>query len=89
MLNRLKQLGAHLKQEAGVYRRIAADPRTPKVPKLLLVAAIGYVMMPFDLIPDWIPVLGWLDDLVLVPLLVVIALKMIPPDVVADARKNR
>ena len=50
--------------------------------------AIAYTLMPFDLVPDWVPVFGQLDDILIVPLLVTIALKMIPMDVVEDCRKR-
>ena len=53
---------------------------------MLLGAAVGYTLLPFDLIPDFIPVLGHLDDLVVVPLLVVAAMKLVPVDVVLECR---
>ena len=88
MLQKLKHLGQQVKREFGIYREIANDPRTPKIAKLLLGLALGYTVLPFDLIPDWIPVLGLLDDLIIVPALVLIALKMIPEEVVEDARRQ-
>ena len=56
--------------------------------KVLLGVAIGYLLLPFDLIPDFIPVIGHLDDLVIVPGLVYLALKMIPDEVVAECRRK-
>ena len=56
--------------------------------KFLLWLAIGYVLLPFDLIPDFIPVLGQLDDALIVPGLVYLALKMIPQDVVVECRER-
>ena len=84
MLARLKSVGRELNQEVRVYRLMLKDKRTPKLSKLLL--ALGYALMPFDLIPDFIPVIGHLDDVIIIPALVIIALKMIPTEVVQDCR---
>jgi uncharacterized membrane protein YkvA (DUF1232 family) len=62
------------------------DQRTPLIPKLLMVFAIGYLFSAVDLIPDFIPVLGLLDDLVLIPLLITAALKLIPAQLLREAR---
>ena len=88
MFQKLKLVGQQVKREFVVYRGIANDPRTPKIAKILLGLALGYAVLPFDLIPDWIPVLGMLDDLIIVPVLVLIALKMIPEDVIVDHRQK-
>ena len=85
---KIKQVAATLKREAGVYRRVLHHPRTPRRAKYLLALALGYAAMPFDLIPDWIPIVGHLDDLVIVPLLVIAALRLIPRDVVAECRQQ-
>lgn len=86
LYSRLRSVAHTLKQEALAYRLMLRDPRTPRLAKWLLACAIGYAALPFDLIPDFIPVIGHLDDLVIVPGLVVLALQMIPPQVVADCR---
>lgn len=62
------------------------DPRTPWYAKLCAVIVVGYVFSPVDLIPDFIPLLGYLDDLVLVPLGVAWVLKLIPPEVLTESR---
>jgi len=84
----IRQLLKLFKRELAVYRGVLADPRTPWLGKVLLGAAIAYVLMPFDLIPDWIPVLGQLDDLVIVPALVGLALWTIPREVVREHRER-
>lgn len=87
ILDRLKRIGQDLKREINVYRRVLKDKRTPKTAKLLLGLAIGYLLLPFDIIPDFIPIIGHLDDLIIVPALVLIALKMIPKEVIDECRK--
>jgi len=86
MFAQLKTVGQMLKRELKVYQLICKDPRTPKSAKWLLGLAVGYTLLPFDLIPDFIPGIGHLDDLIIVPLLILIALKLVPAEVVADCR---
>lgn len=74
-------------QELAYYRRVLRHPRTPRAAKLLLGAAVAYVVSPIDLIPDFIPALGHLDDLVVLPLLVWLALRLIPKDVLEECRR--
>lgn len=63
-----------------------AHPRTPRPAKWLLWLAIGYLMLPFDLIPDFIPVLGQLDEVIILPGLIYLALKLTPDDIVEECR---
>jgi len=86
--SRLKSVTHEIKRELAVYRLVLADSRTPRPAKILLGLALGYLLMPFDLIPDFIPVIGQLDDLLIVPGLVLLALRMIPKEVVAESRAN-
>ena len=88
MLQRMKAAGARLKKELNVYRLILKDPRTPRLAKWLLAIAIGYAISPIDLIPDFIPVLGHLDDVLIVPVLFILALKLVPKEVVADCQQS-
>ena len=75
-----------LKDEFKFYRAVMADPRCPGSAKLLLGAAVAYVLSPVDLIPDFIPVLGQMDDLIIVPLLIRLALKRIPRELLDEHR---
>lgn len=87
-MGRLKEIGEKFKRELQVYRLVLNDPRTPRAAKWILSLAILYAASPIDLIPDFIPVLGQLDDLVIVPTLVFISLKLIPAEVVTECRKR-
>lgn len=86
--DRLREGAKSLKRELAVYRRVIRHPRTPRAAKILLGAAVGYALMPFDLIPDFLPVVGQLDDLVVIPALVVAGLKLVPEDVLAECRRE-
>lgn len=88
MFAKLKMLGKKLKREIKVYRLLLKDERTPKAAKILLGLAVGYFFLPFDLIPDFIPVIGHLDDAIIVPALVMFALKMIPKEIVDECRQK-
>jgi uncharacterized membrane protein YkvA (DUF1232 family) len=74
----LATLAARFKQEVAFYRALHAHADTPWLAKALLWLALGYLVLPFDLIPDFIPVIGQLDELVILPLLVYLALKVTP-----------
>jgi uncharacterized membrane protein YkvA (DUF1232 family) len=77
---------AALKADVVALYFAARDPRTPLIAKILAVSVVAYALSPIDLIPDMIPVLGQLDDLVLVPLGLWLALRLVPPEVIAEHR---
>ena len=85
-LEKLKQRAQHLKAETYALYLAARDPRTPWVAKLLVAGIVAYALSPIDLIPDFIPVIGYLDDLILLPLGILWAIKLIPPAVLAECR---
>jgi uncharacterized membrane protein YkvA (DUF1232 family) len=77
-----------LKRETYALYLVYRDPRTPWYARLFAACVVGYAFSPIDLVPDFIPVLGHLDDLVLVPLGILLALKMIPPEMMAECREK-
>ncbi len=88
VLDNLKQKARKLKSEAQVLMIAYKDKRTPSSAKILIGITVGYLLSPIDLIPDFIPVLGILDDLVIVPALIALSIKLIPVIVLQDAREQ-
>lgn len=88
LIDQLKQKAKYLKRETTSLYFAYRDPRTPWYARAFSALVVAYLFSPIDLIPDFIPILGYLDDLVLVPLGIRLALKMIPSEVMVDARKN-
>ena len=84
MIEIWKQQARRLKLETLAIYLAYRDPRVPWYPRLFAACIVGYAFSPIDLIPDPIPVLGYLDDLILIPLGITLALKMIPPAVMAE-----
>ncbi len=83
---KLKTIATQLKAEFDFYRRLQQHPKTPILAKALLWLAVGYLLMPFDLIPDFLPVIGQLDEVVIIPLLLYFALKLTPQEIIAECR---
>jgi uncharacterized membrane protein YkvA (DUF1232 family) len=77
-----------LKRETYAVYLACRDPRVPWYGRLLAACIVGYAFSPIDLIPDFIPVLGYLDDLILIPLGIALVLKTIPPVVMAESREK-
>ncbi|MBI5791686.1 MAG: DUF1232 domain-containing protein [Rhodocyclales bacterium] len=88
MLARLAHEARRLKTETLVLYFAARHPATPWTARLLVAFIVGYALSPIDLIPDFIPVLGYLDELILLPLLLALALRMIPEPVLAECRER-
>ena len=86
MRARLAALARAFKREFAVYRCALHHPSSPWLAKALLGLAIGYALLPFDLIPDFLPIIGQLDDLIIVPGLIWLALRLIPPAVMDECR---
>ena len=88
MWEKSKGLARAFKLELSVYRHVLGDERTPRAAKIFLGLAVGYLCMPFDLIPDFIPVIGHLDDAIIVPGLVYIALSFVPTELISEHREK-
>jgi len=87
-LEQLRHFARRLKNEIMTLYLAARDPRTPWHAKAIIACVVAYALSPIDLIPDFIPVLGYLDDLLLLPLGIYLALKLIPTEVLIDARRR-
>ena len=86
MLEKLKSRARALKNEGFAVYLAAKDPRTPWYAKALIFFVVAHTFSPIDLIPDFIPILGYLDDLIITPGGLWLAIRMIPPEVLAEAR---
>jgi uncharacterized membrane protein YkvA (DUF1232 family) len=90
MLDRIKSAiktwARTLKRDSRAVYLAARDPRVPWYAKLLAVAVAGYALSPIDLIPDFIPVIGYLDDLVLVPLGIWLVIALVPKEIMLECR---
>jgi uncharacterized membrane protein YkvA (DUF1232 family) len=82
----LRAFARRIKRELAVWRRVLADRRTPWYARALLGFGIAYAAMPFDLVPDFIPFVGWLDDVVLVGVPIALGVRLVPRHVLAEAR---
>jgi uncharacterized membrane protein YkvA (DUF1232 family) len=86
MLYRLRKRARGLKAEVYALYLAYRDPRVPLYARMFAAGVVAYAFSPIDLIPDFIPVLGYLDDLILVPLGISLALRMIPPPIMEECR---
>lgn len=88
LLESWKSKAAELKVQVYALYLAYKDPRVPRHARIFAACVVGYAFSPIDLIPDPIPVIGYLDDLVIVPLGIALALKMIPAEVMAECRES-
>ena len=86
VVGRLKGWARSLKRDVIALRLAARDPRVPWYAKALAAAVAAYALSPIDLIPDFIPIIGYLDDLLIVPAGIWLAIRLIPPAVMAEHR---
>ena len=87
MFDRWKQWARTIRRDAHALYLAARDPRVPWYAKGLALAVAAYAASPIDLIPDFIPVIGYLDDLIIVPLGIALVIRLIPRDIMAEHRE--
>ncbi len=88
MLQQLRQWARTLKRDITALYLAARDPRVPWYAKAVAACVAGYALSPIDLIPDFVPILGYLDDLILVPLGIMLAIRLIPAPILSDLRRT-
>jgi len=88
MFDSRKQKVHELKQEIYALYLAYQDPRVPLIAKIVVMCIMGYALSPIDLIPDPIPILGQLDDFILIPLGIALAIRLIPPNILDECRER-
>jgi uncharacterized membrane protein YkvA (DUF1232 family) len=86
MKQKFEQKTNKLKKDIGALFYAYKHKNTPIIAKVIALIVVGYALSPIDLIPDFIPVLGYLDDFILLPLGIALAIKLIPPEVMKESR---
>ena len=84
--DKIINIGQQLKSELQLYKNVYSDKRTPMLPKICFAIGIGYLLLPFDLIPDFIPIIGHLDDAVIVHFFIYLAIKWTPSEIIEEHR---
>jgi len=87
-LDKIKRWAARLKRDVIALWLAARDPRTPWAAKIVAAAVAAYALSPIDLVPDFVPVLGWLDDLIIVPLGIALAVRLAPRSLMTELRET-
>lgn len=86
LLDSMKSKAKSLKKEVTALYYAYQNPEVKILPKLIIILTLAYSLSPIDLIPDFIPVLGYLDDLIIIPALIALSIKLIPKEIMAEAR---
>jgi uncharacterized membrane protein YkvA (DUF1232 family) len=87
MRDRLKDWARVIKRDVHALYLASRDPRVPWYAKALAIVVAGYALSPIDLIPDFVPVLGYLDDVILLPIGILLVIRLIPPEIMAEHRE--
>jgi len=88
LLEELKIKVKNLKKEIIAIYYAYQHPKTSVLPKIIILFTLGYALSPIDLIPDFIPILGYLDDLLILPVLITLSIKLIPHEIMEESRKK-
>ncbi len=84
----LKEQARKLKSEVTTIYYAYKNPKTKLLPKIIIFITLGYALSPVDLIPDFIPVLGYLDDILIIPALITLSIKLIPKDIIDESKEK-
>ena len=87
-IDSLKDKARKLKTEITTLYYVYQDPKLKLLPKVIILFTLSYALSPIDLIPDFVPVLGYLDDLIIIPALISLSIKLIPKEIFASAREK-
>ncbi len=85
-IDKLKNTAKNLKKNITALYYVYKNPNVNILPKIIILITLGYALSPIDLIPDFIPVLGYLDDLIIVPALIALSIKLIPKEIMEQAK---
>lgn len=85
-MKKLKQFAEQMKLQIRVLNNVRLDPRTPWMAKIIILIVVAYAISPIDIIPDFIPILGFFDDLIILPLGIYLAIKLVPKEVWQDCK---
>ena len=88
IVQKLKEKAKALKKEITAIYYAYQNPKTKRLPKLIILFALGYALSPIDLIPDFIPILGYLDDLIIIPALIALSIRLIPKEIMDASREK-
>lgn len=88
LLHTIKNRAQNIRNEITTIYYAYRNPETKLLPKIIIIIALGYALSPVDLIPDFIPVIGYLDDLIIIPALISLSIKLIPEKIINESREK-
>ena len=88
IIEKIRQKAKSLKTEIAAIYYAYQNPKVKLLPKIIILFTVGYALSPIDLIPDFIPILGYLDDLIIIPALIALSIKLIPKEIMDESRNK-